>query len=105
MSSDTPQFGVAVLLVVAAFFFALGTGGGIAIAPVVQEPAPSETASVSCTPFQTAQGNASAVCFTHGDVDFRWLDDEQAANYSTNGTVDLSGLPEDNSTVRRPGDE
>lgn len=53
--------------------------------------------SVSCTAF-TVNGTANGMCFVSGDVDFRWIN---GSENTTNGTVTLSDLPEENSTVRR----
>lgn len=75
--------------------------GGAAVGYASAEPfntAEEEPATVSCVTYTTESGNASGMCFVSGDVRFRWLNADQN---TTNGTVELEGLPVENSSVRR----
>ncbi len=59
----------------------------------------TEQPSVSCTTFIDEAGDASGMCFVYGDVEFEWLDEQNA----TSDELSLAGLPAENSTVRRKG--
>jgi len=95
MNSNTPLF---TLL--------LGLAIGLLVAPYITIPPATaddrlddEPASVTCTTFIDANGNASGMCFVSGEVNFRWLNDD--AQNATNGSVTLDRLPAENTTVRR----
>jgi hypothetical protein len=92
MTNYSPVFTLLVGLVIGLLI------GGVVAIPFTNA-ADTEQSSVSCTAFTDESGEASGMCFVSGDVKFEWLNENDRK--TANGTVELSALPVDNSTVRR----
>lgn len=85
------------------YAFAMGVVLGLAVGVVfttaaLHDPGPSideDPAMVTCAPFVAEDGDADAICFVSGDVDFSWIWN----GTSSAGTMSLNQTPANNSTT------